>query len=106
MISLTYSVFIILFILAATIFIVGFLGIFLARKNLILILLCVELLLVSINIFFVIFSLYLDDLMGYIFSFLILTIAAAESAIGLAILIILYRLTQDIKVDSLYDIKA
>jgi NADH-quinone oxidoreductase subunit K len=86
--------------------VLGFLGIFLARNNIILILICIELILLSVNIFFVVFSLYLDDLLGYIFAFLILTVAAAESAIGLAILIVFYRIMQDIRVDSLFDIKA
>ena len=99
-------IFIYLLIIAITVFIIAFLGILLARKNIILVLICIELLLISINIFFVLFSIYLDDIMGYLFSFFILTIAAAESAIGLAILIVFYRLNQSISIDYLSYIKS
>lgn len=97
----------ILIFLAIAIFIIAFTCIFLARKtNLILILICIELILSSINILFVSFSILLDDIIGYFFTFFILTIAASESAIGLAILIIFYRLKQSINIDLLSYIKG
>lgn len=73
-------------------FILGLSGIFLNRKNIILILMSIELMLLAVNFNFVIFSVYLDDLLGQLFSIFILTVAAAESAIGLAILVIYYRI--------------
>lgn len=75
-----------------TLFSVGVLGIFLTRRNTIVILMCVELMLLAININFIVFSVYLDDLLGQVFSLFVLTVAAAESAIGLAILVIYYRI--------------
>lgn len=74
-------------------FSVGVLGIFLTRRNTIVILMCVELMLLAININFIVFSVYLDDLLGQVFSLFVLTVAAAESAIGLAILVIYYRIS-------------
>ena len=73
-------------------FFIGLLGVILNRRNILIILMCIELLLLSLNMNFILFSVYLDDLYGQLFSFFILTIAAAESAIGLAIIIIYYRL--------------
>lgn len=72
-------------------FCLGLFGIILNRQSLIIILMSIELLLLSINLNFIIFSLYLDDVMGELFALLILTVAAAESAIGLAIIIIFFR---------------
>ena len=77
--------------LAAMLFTIGVLGIFLNRKNIIIILMSVELILLAVNINFVAFSAYLGDLVGQVFALLILTVAAAEAAIGLAILVIFYR---------------
>lgn len=74
-------------------FSVGVLGIFLTRRNTIVILMCIELMLLGININFIVFSVYLDDLLGQVFSLFVLTVAAAESAIGLAILVIYYRIS-------------
>lgn len=73
-------------------FFIGLLGLFFTRKNLIIILISLELLLLSVNLNFVLFSNILDDSLGYLFVIFILTIAAAEAAIGLAILVIYYRL--------------
>ena len=77
--------------LAALLFTIGVLGIFLNRKNIIIILMSVELILLSVNVNFVAFSAELNDLAGQVFALLILTVAAAEAAIGLAILVIFYR---------------
>jgi len=78
-------------ILAAILFVVGLVGIFINRKNIITILMCIELILLSVNINFVSFSIFLHNLTGQIFTFFILTVAAAEVSIGLAILTIFYR---------------
>ena len=73
------------------IFLIGLLGIFINRKNILLVIVCVELVLLSINFIFLISSFYLDDIFGQIFAIFILTVAAAESSIGLAILITYFR---------------
>lgn len=74
-----------------TLFIISVCGVFLSHKNIILILMSIELILLSINLNLILFSYYLEDILGYFFSFLILTIAAAESAIGLSFLVSYYR---------------
>jgi len=79
---------------------------FLSRKHVIIILISLELILLSANINFVIFSVFLDDILGQIFALLVLTVAAAESAIGLAILIIYYRLRGGISVDLVSLLKS
>ena len=76
---------------AAILFTIGVLGIFLNRKNIIIILMSVELILLAVNINFVAFSVYLGDLVGQVFALFILTVAAAEAAIGLAILVVYFR---------------
>ncbi len=76
---------------AAVLFTIGVLGIFLNRKNIIIILMSVELILLAVNINFVAFSTYLGDLVGQVFALFILTVAAAEAAIGLAILVVYFR---------------
>jgi NADH-quinone oxidoreductase subunit K len=76
---------------AAILFTIGVLGIFLNRKNIIIILMSVELILLAVNINFVAFSLYLGDLVGQVFALFVLTVAAAEAAIGLAILVVYFR---------------
>ena len=76
---------------AAILFTVGVLGIFLNRKNIIIILMSVELILLAVNINFVAFSTYLGDLVGQVFALFVLTVAAAEAAIGLAILVVYFR---------------
>jgi len=87
-------------------FVVGVLGIFSTRKNIIIILMSIELMLLAVNFNFIIFSIFLDDIIGQIFALIILTIAAAESAIGLAILVIYYRLRGIISVDYISTIKG
>ena len=88
-------------ILAAVLFAISVVGIFLNRKNLIVLLMAIELMLLSVNLNFVAFSHYLGDLAGQIFVFFILTVAAAEAAIGLAILVVLFRNLRTIHVDDL-----
>jgi len=77
---------------ASVIFFVGLLGLFITRKNIIIILMCVELMLLGVNVNCVLYSVYLDDVLGQIFALFVLTVAAAESAIGLAILVVYYRI--------------
>lgn len=91
--------------LAAFLFIIGLVGIYLNRKNLILILVCIELLLLSVNILFVAFARYHGDISGEIFSLFILAVAAAETAIGLSILMVLYRRLRVISVNKLQELK-
>ena len=86
-------------------FFIGLIGVILNRRNILIILMCVELLLLSLNMNFILFSVYLDDLYGQLFSFFILTIAAAESAIGLAIIIIYYRIRGNLLVNDKFVIK-
>jgi NADH:ubiquinone oxidoreductase subunit K len=87
-------------------FIVGILGICITKKNLIVILMSIELMLLSINFNFIIFSVYLDDILGQIFSLFVLTVAASESAIGLAILVIYYRLRGVLSINYISSIKG
>jgi len=87
-------------IVAAILFVIGVSGIFINRKNIIVILMSVELMLLAVNINFVAFSAHLNDLAGQIFTIFILTVAAAEAAIGLAILVIYYRNRGNIAVDD------
>ena len=93
-------------ILAAILFTIGVVGIFLNRRNLIVLLMAIELMLLAVNMNFVAFSHYLGDLSGQVFVFFILTVAAAESAIGLAILVVLFRNLQTIHVDDLDSLKG
>lgn len=86
------------FIFTFFLFCLGLFGIILNRQNIIIILMSIELLLLSINLNFIYFSILIDDVMGQIFSLLILTVAAAESAIGLAILIVFFKLYGDISI--------
>ncbi len=88
-------------ILAAIVFSIAIVGIFLNRKNVVILLMAIELLLLAVNINFVSFSHYLQDLSGQVFVFFILTVAAAEAAIGLAILIVLFRNRRTINVEDL-----
>ena len=89
-----------------TLFLIGVLGLVLNRKNVLITLMSIELMLLAINLNFIIFSIYLDDSTGYVFVLFILTIAAAESAIGLAILTIYYRLKNTIRMDKIKNIKS
>lgn len=93
-------------ILAAILFSLSVAGIFINRKNVILLLMCIELMLLSVNFNFVAFSRMLGDTLGQVFVFFILTVAAAEAAIGLAILVVLFRNTQSINVDELDEMKG
>jgi NADH-quinone oxidoreductase subunit K len=88
-------------LLAGVLFAIAVAGIFLNRKNVILLLMCIELMLLAVNFNFVAFSRYLGDLHGQVFVFFILTVAAAESAIGLAILVVLFRERKSINVENL-----
>lgn len=93
-------------ILGALLFAISIVGIFLNRKNLIVLLMAIELMLLAVNMNFVAFSHYLGDLSGQIFVFFILAVAAAESAIGLAILVVLFRNLRTIHVDDLDSLKG
>ncbi len=93
-------------VLGAILFAIGIIGIFLNRKNIIIILMSIELMLLAVNINFVAFSHYLQDISGQIFVFFILTVAAAEAAIGLAILVVLFRNLRTINVDDLDRLKG
>ncbi len=93
-------------ILGAILFTLSVTGIFLNRKNLIIILMCIELMLLSVNMNFVAFSYFSGDIAGQVFVFFILTVAAAEAAIGLAILVVLFRNRDTINVEELDDLKG
>ena len=93
-------------ILGAIMFCISMAGIFLNRKNVIILLMSIELMLLSVNMNFVAFSHYLGDLSGQIFVFFILTVAAAEAAIGLAILVVLFRSKHTINVEDLDTMKG
>ncbi|MDQ6950786.1 MAG: NADH-quinone oxidoreductase subunit NuoK [Mariprofundales bacterium] len=88
-------------LIGAALFSIGIVGLFLNRKNVITILMCIELILLAVNINFVAFSHFLNDLGGQIFVFFVLTIAASEVAVGLAILMAFYRLRRSINVEDL-----
>ena len=92
--------------LSAILFAISVAGIFLNRKNVILLLMCVELLLLAANFNFVAFSRYLGDIRGQIFVFFVLTVAATESAIGLAILVVIFRERRSINVEDLNTLKG
>lgn len=93
-------------VLGAILFSISVVGIFLNRKNIIVLLMAIELMLLAVNTNFVAFSHYLGDAAGQIFVFFILTVAAAESAIGLAILVVLFRNTNTINVEDLDSLKG
>ena len=93
-------------ILGAIIFSIGMVGIFLNRKNVIVILMSIELILLSVNINLISFSIFSGDIVGQIFTMLILTIAAAEAAIGLAIILIYYRNRGSIRVEDIHGMKG
>ena len=93
-------------VLAAVIFTIGVFGIFLNRKNVIVILMSIELMLLAVNINFVTFSSYLNDLAGQVFTMFILTVAAAEAAIGLAILVVFFRNKGSIAVEDTASMKG
>ncbi|MFK8026663.1 MAG: NADH-quinone oxidoreductase subunit NuoK [Gammaproteobacteria bacterium] len=93
-------------VLGAILFSLAVAGIFMNRKNLIILLMSIELMLLAVNINFIAFSYYLDDLAGQVFVFFILTVAAAEAAIGLAILVVVFRNRGTINVQDLDEIKG
>ena len=92
--------------LGAIIFTLGVLGIFLNKKNLIIILMSIELILLSVNINFIAFSAYINDISGQIFAMLTLTVAAAEAAIGLAIFVVFFRNLGSIEVNKINQLKG
>jgi NADH-quinone oxidoreductase subunit K len=92
--------------LSGILFALSFAGIFLNRKNVILLLMCIELMLLAVNFNFVAFSRFLGDIDGQVFVFFVLTVAAAESAIGLAILVVLFRERRSINVEDLDTMKG
>jgi NADH-quinone oxidoreductase subunit K len=93
-------------ILGSLLFAISVVGIFLNRKNVIILLMAIELMLLAVNMNFIAFSHYLNDTAGQVFVFFILTVAAAESAIGLAILVVLFRNVSTINVDDLNSLKG
>ncbi|HIJ48402.1 MAG: NADH-quinone oxidoreductase subunit NuoK [Thiotrichales bacterium] len=93
-------------ILGAILFTISMAGIFLNRKNVLILLMAIELMLLAVNINFVAFSHYMGDISGQIFVFFILTVAAAEAAIGLAILVLLFRNRHTINVDDLDELRG
>lgn len=93
-------------IVAAALFSIGVAGIYINRKNVIVLLMCVELILLAINTNFVAFSRFLQNEVGEVFVFFILTVAAAEAAIGLAILVVLFRSRRTINVEALDTLKG
>ena len=93
-------------VLGALLFAISVVGIFLNRKNVIILLMAIELMLLAVNLNFIAFSHYLNDIAGQVFVFFILTVAAAESAIGLAILVVLFRNLRTINVDDLDSLKG
>jgi len=101
MIALTHYL-----VLAAILFGIGVAGIFINRKNILTLLMCIELMLLAVNTNFVVFAKFLNNIDGQIFVFFILTVAAAEAAIGLAILVVLFRKWQSINVEDLSSLKG
>jgi NADH-quinone oxidoreductase subunit K len=101
MITLTHYL-----VLAGVLFSIAVAGIFINRKNVILLLMCIELMLLAVNFNFVAFSRFLGNLDGQVFVFFILTVAAAEAAIGLAILVVLFRQRRSINVEELDTMKG
>ncbi|RFF32612.1 NADH-quinone oxidoreductase subunit NuoK [Wenzhouxiangella sediminis] len=92
--------------LGAVLFCIGVAGIFLNRKNVLILLMCIELMLLSVNMNFIAFSRFLDVLDGQVFVFFILTVAAAEAAIGLALLVVLFRNRRSISVEDISDLRG
>jgi NADH-quinone oxidoreductase subunit K len=93
-------------VLGSILFAISIIGIFLNRKNVIILLMAIELMLLAVNLNFIAFSHYLNDIAGQVFVFFILTVAAAESAIGLAILVVLFRNLKTINVDDIDSLKG
>ena len=93
-------------IVAALLFAISLSGLFLNRKNILIMLMCIELMLLAVNLNFIAFSHYLNDMAGQVFVFFILTVAAAEAAIGLAILVLMFRNRRTISVQELDELKG
>lgn len=93
-------------ILSSLLFCISVAGVFLNRKNIIIILMSIELMLLSVNINFVAFSYFLGDIHGQVFVFFILTVAAAEAAIGLSILVVIFRNKESINVENISELKG
>lgn len=93
-------------ILASLLFCIGVSGVILNRKNLIVLLMSIELMLLAVNTNFIAFSYYLQDIVGQVFVFFVLTVAAAEAAIGLAILVVLFRNKRNIDIASISELKG
>jgi len=93
-------------LVSVTLFIIGLVGFIINRKNILLLLLSLEIMLLAVNINFVVFSVFLDDLLGQIFTLIVLTVAAAESALGLAILIVYYRVRGGIALDTVQTLRS
>lgn len=93
-------------ILSALLFSISIAGIIINRKNLIILLMSIELMLLAVNINFIAFSMFLNNITGQIFVFFILTVAAAEAAIGLALIVVLFRNTHSINVDDMSQLKG
>jgi|TARA_B100001741_G_scaffold203854_1_gene168357 NADH-quinone oxidoreductase subunit K len=93
-------------IVSVTLFTIGLVGFLANRKNILLLLLALEIMLLAVNINFVVFSVFLDDLLGQVFTLIVLTVAAAESALGLAILIVYYRVRGGIALDTVQTLRS
>jgi NADH-quinone oxidoreductase subunit K len=93
-------------IVSVTLFTIGLVGFLVNRKNILLLLLALEIMLLAVNINFVVFSVFLDDLLGQLFTLIVLTVAAAESALGLAILIVYYRVRGGIALDTVQTLRS
>lgn len=93
-------------LISIILFLTGVIGIFLIKKNIIIILMSIELMLLSINMNFIIFSVYLEDVVGQVFALFVLTVAAAESAIGLALLVVYYRIKGLVSINFINSIKG
>jgi NADH-quinone oxidoreductase subunit K len=98
--------FIAVFFISLGLFFIGLFGIFINRKNVLTVIICIELILLSINLNLLISAFYLDDILGEVFVVIVLTVAAAESSIGLAILIIYYRLRGTIAIELINSLKG
>jgi len=93
-------------VLAGILFVISLAGIYINRRNVLILLMSIELMLLAVNINFIAFSSYLNDIQGQVFVFFILTVAAAEAAIGLAILVVIFRQRQSLEVDNLNELKG
>ena len=93
-------------VLAGILFVISIAGIFINRRNVLILLMSIELMLLSVNINFIAFSSYLNDIQGQVFVFFILTVAAAEAAIGLAILVVIFRQRKSLEVDELNELQG